>query len=704
MFRNRRFTAAAPFAVAFLIPAAGHSQAAASQPAGTHRETIQVTATRVPADVLSVPASISVVGGEELEARGVTQLSEALALVAGVNVAPGGDGGPAGSVPEIWGLREFDAFLLVVDGVPWGGAFNPALTALDLTNVDRIELLRGAAPVMYGATSFVGVIHVIHRDAGDARGSVSFGLRNHGGGTAAAVVPLASGDGFRQSLTVNGERRGFDDGRAGFDRGHLLYRAANETGIGKLRLDADLSLLRQDPSSPHPRAGKVLAPSVPLDANHQPSDARIDEDRIHLAAGLDRELSGNPWSSTVALTRTTRDLVRGFLFSLDPNDDPNAAGYRQDQTQTDLYVDSHVVLRSSETLRVVAGADLLYGKGESKGDNVDYHVNLDGSGAQSTRDVEVEESPRLEDERLFAGLYVQGEWTPAPRWRVEVGLRLNRTDEDRRGEVEGGHDGEEKEASSDHRDDTRLSGIVGLSYLLWDGGAADSVWVFADWRDSFKPAVVDFGPEVEGEILEPETAVSCELGFKGDHAGGRFGWQASIFRMDFENLVTGTTIDGRPALINAGKQRFDGWEIEGRARLFGDLDLTASYAHHDARFRDFVQSFDGVPTQLRGNRLEMSASELTSVGIVYRAEEGLGGFLAVHHIGDRFLTKRNSASTGGFETADAGLSYRSGPWSVRLDGRNLGDARDPVSESELGDAQYYRLPGRSFELTGGWSF
>ncbi len=44
--------------------------------------------------------------------------------------------------PALWGLREFDAFLLVVDGVPWGGAFNPALTTLDLTNVERIDVLR----------------------------------------------------------------------------------------------------------------------------------------------------------------------------------------------------------------------------------------------------------------------------------------------------------------------------------------------------------------------------------------------------------------------------------------------------------------------------------------------------------------------------------------------------------------------------------
>ncbi len=104
-------------------------------------ETLQVTATRVPEDVEPVPASVTVITGEEIRARGATDLATALSTVAGVVVAPGGDAGAASSVPEIWGLREFDAFLLVVDGIPWGGAFNPAISTLDLNDVDRIEVL-----------------------------------------------------------------------------------------------------------------------------------------------------------------------------------------------------------------------------------------------------------------------------------------------------------------------------------------------------------------------------------------------------------------------------------------------------------------------------------------------------------------------------------------------------------------------------------
>src|SRR5262245_4571101 len=143
------------------------AQTAAAQPPGAggqppvFRDQVEVVATRFPDAPHDVPVPIEVIDADTIRNLGARTLNEALALAAGVVVAPGGDTGPAGSVPEFWGLREFDAFLLVVDDIPWGGAFNPALTTLNLRDVERIEILRGPAPVTYGATSFVGVIHVV---------------------------------------------------------------------------------------------------------------------------------------------------------------------------------------------------------------------------------------------------------------------------------------------------------------------------------------------------------------------------------------------------------------------------------------------------------------------------------------------------------------------------------------------------------------
>src|SRR5690242_10224809 len=94
------------------------ASAQSTQPAQTIppvQQTIEVTATRTAEDPHAVPAAIEVFNGDELSARGARDLRSALSLATGVDIAPGGDAGPASSVPEFWGLKEFDAFLLVVD-------------------------------------------------------------------------------------------------------------------------------------------------------------------------------------------------------------------------------------------------------------------------------------------------------------------------------------------------------------------------------------------------------------------------------------------------------------------------------------------------------------------------------------------------------------------------------------------------------------
>lgn len=678
--------------------AAANDSAAATQVS----ETIQVVATRTAEPVEPVPASITVVDGEELRARGADDLPSALALVAGVSIAPGGDGGPASSVPELWGLREFDAFLLVVDGVPWGGAFNPALATLDLNNIERIEILRGPAPVFYGATSFVGVIHVVHFAAGEGQRSASAYGGSHSSGGASVYLPLAPVGEYRQSLAANFDSKGSSADRAGFDRAHLLYRGALAAAGGNFHIDFDATLLQQEPASPHVRQGRVLTTATPLDANHNPRDAKLDENRFHLAAGYDREIGGGAWTTTLALTRTDRDLTRGFLAEVDDAANPNAAGFSQDQIQTDLYFDTHFVRRFSPQVNLIAGVDYLYGKGESEGENFDYHVHLDGSSPQASGDVPVQESTGLEDERGFGGVYAQIEWTPMPRLRFDVGGRFNFTDEKREGEVDG-EDGEEVESSS--RSVSRGSGAIGASFLVVDGGdggasgVGDGVWLFADYRDTFKPAAIDFGPEAEAvDILKPETATSTEGGLKGRMAGGRFEWQASVFRMDFTNLVTSVVVDGRPALVNSGEERFKGYELEAGYRFNDALRLQATYAHHDSKFVDFVQLFDGVPTQLAGKRLEMAPQELASLGLSYFPESGLNAWATWNLVGERYLNKRNTALAPSFDTYSAGIGYRLDSWRIAVVGENLTDERDPVAESELGDAQYYRQTARSYEL------
>jgi len=683
--------------------AAGRQGQSSSTQVPVVRETVQVTATKIPEAPHDVPTSIEVISGDELRNLGAANLKDALALATGVAIAPGGDQGPAGSVPEFWGLREFDAFLLVVDSVPWGGAFNPALTSLSMRDVERVEILRGAAPVTYGATSFAGVIHVVHKAAAAERSYAAFGGGSYSSGNAAVDLALPKAGAWSSRLTADFDRQGFKDDRTSYGRGHALFRMSREATDSRTWFSADLNVLRQDPASPHPRQGTALTALVPVDANHNPDGAYLNENRIAVNFGMENTVGGDKrLGFLAAFSRTAHDNFRGFLADVADVED-NAVGFRQKVEVTDIYADVHLAMPERAGFNWVVGADFLHGMGDSKGQAFDYTVPLDGSTA--TRVSEPSDLPLgSEDRREFFGSYVLAEWHPTSRVTFAGGLRLNATFEEREEGLEAG--GPKPADENDSQTNVRPSGSVGVLVSAWEGGV-NHVRLFANYRNTFKPAVFDFGLGEEGEegdLLEPETAQSVDGGMKARWLDGRLDLEVSGFRMDFRNLVTATVVDGLPALINSGETRFQGLELAADLRLPRAVTARATYGFHDGRFVDFERSFDGVVTQLAGKRFEMSARHLLSAGLVLAPEHGFIASLVVKHTGDRYLDKRNRALAGPFTTVDVGVGYRFDEVELRLDGRNLSDARDPVSESEVGDAQYYRMTARDVRVSLGIRF
>src|SRR2546430_12010205 len=119
LFRSNRPVAASrasPFLTLLALLGCGascaHAAGAAGGAAAVSLPEVQITATRLAEAIDSVPAPLTVIRGEDLRRLGGADLRAALATVAGADAPPGGDTGPAGSVPSLWGLHEFDAFLL----------------------------------------------------------------------------------------------------------------------------------------------------------------------------------------------------------------------------------------------------------------------------------------------------------------------------------------------------------------------------------------------------------------------------------------------------------------------------------------------------------------------------------------------------------------------------------------------------------------
>ena len=111
---------------------------------------------------MSVTQPVTVITGEELRARGITRVSDALRSVPGATLVQNGSVGSVNSLFLRGGESRYTKVL--IDGVAVnapGGFFD--FSHLTTDNIERIEVVRGPASVVYGADAVSGVIQIFTR-------------------------------------------------------------------------------------------------------------------------------------------------------------------------------------------------------------------------------------------------------------------------------------------------------------------------------------------------------------------------------------------------------------------------------------------------------------------------------------------------------------------------------------------------------------
>ena len=129
------------------------------------RHDIVVTATRLETPEKKVGSSLTVITGEELVRTGKTFVLDALESVLGLSTVRNGGPGAAASVSVRGANSEHTLFLL--DGLELNDPINPSrsydVSHLPLSQVERIEILRGPQGLLYGSDALGGVINIITR-------------------------------------------------------------------------------------------------------------------------------------------------------------------------------------------------------------------------------------------------------------------------------------------------------------------------------------------------------------------------------------------------------------------------------------------------------------------------------------------------------------------------------------------------------------
>ncbi len=143
-----------------------------------------VTATRFPVKEKESSRFVTVVGSKELQKTGATNVIEVLGRVGGLgykSLAPLGINKQGmNSAVYVRGLE--DGELILINGMPVQQASGKGydLSSIPVEQVERIEVLKGAASTLYGADAMAGVVNIVTRKPlGEKSGAAAMELGNH---------------------------------------------------------------------------------------------------------------------------------------------------------------------------------------------------------------------------------------------------------------------------------------------------------------------------------------------------------------------------------------------------------------------------------------------------------------------------------------------------------------------------------------------
>ncbi|HEX6598604.1 MAG TPA: TonB-dependent receptor [Gemmatimonadaceae bacterium] len=537
---------------------------------GTARDTVRtapvvVTATRsaMPGD--RVPASVSVLGGEQLRREGITSVAEALRQVPGVALAQSASYGSATSLFIRGGESKFTKVL--VDGVPVndaGGAFD--FSSLTTDNVDRIEIVRGPSSVLYGSDAVAGVVQIFTRR----------GTRGVHGELA------ARGGGFGTSDLAGALRGAAAPGDAAVDwsLGASRHRTAGYQAFNSAFNDNGASALLH--AALGPAEGQLslrygdIALHFPTDGSGRVVDSNAvhHEDRLALGAGGSVRLSD---ALSLRANLASND-VHGVT-----DDQPDSPG----DDQGYYYSAADRTRRRSGDLRL----ELALPRGSQL--TVGGQVEREWQASATTSNF----GPNgFTAARRTSGAYAQLLLEPSDRWTSTLGGRYEHNQ--RFGDFWTWR------AAASAR-------VTGGSRLRASAGTAFREPTFLENYGS------DF--VIGNPALAPEQSFSIDAGV--EQTLGNLGQlSATWFANSFRNLIDYVYSATQPNYFNLARTRASGVELEGRAQLPVGLYADASFTYLDARVVTPGASGEVTSTFAANARLLRRPMHTFDAGVGFRAE------------------------------------------------------------------------------------
>jgi len=652
------------------------------------------TATKTDTPILETPQSVSVVTRAEMDAQQAQTVRATLRFVPGVAISDDADNRLDSISSRGFALDQYLDGLKALAGTWSVPKIEPYL-------LERVEVLKGPASVLYGQASPGGVLNLVSKRAGpDTVRDVQLQYGSHASKEASFDIGGAVNDDKTLSARVVGLVRD-SDSEVDFNREKRIAIAPSLTW--QPSADTRVTLLADylhDPAGGFwnllPYQGTVLPnPYGRIDRSFYTGDPGYEHfDRTQYSLGYAAEHRVN---EHVTLRQNMRfrhiDLDYRAVQGLDLRADNrtlNRQAYTADENLDTFALDTQAEFRFSTG---PVAHKLLTG--------VDYqHVNwlnFTRFGNAPTLDIlapvygQYIPMPGVfqntHQRQRQTGLYAQDEmaWE---RLRLQVGVRKDWARADTDNYVA---------RNVTHQRDDASTGRVGLLYLF-DNGLAP----YLSYATSFVP---QGGTTFDGTPFQPTKGKQTEIGIKYQPPGTDMLLTAAAY--DLRQTNVGTPDPQHPnASVQTGEVRSRGVELSAVANLTNQLKLRASLSHLDSEI-----TRTNTAAQL-GNQLANMPAEQAALWLDYSFRDerlrGLSVGGGVRRIGSSYATNANTQLVPGATVFDAALRYDFGVADTRLRGLKLA-----LNVANLFDKQYisvcsavgcrYGL-GRAVTVTMGYSW
>ena len=163
MIKGKKLRQAVCSALAVSLSWSVATAAMAQERAEYNLDPVVVTAMRGESTDLKTPAYVNVYDQEKLKATGAANLLDALKYTEGITYdGYGAQGHLYSSMTAKAVIRGMDrGTVVLLDGVPTNLSGYYSLERIPLSNIERVEVVKGASSVLYGTAAMGGVINII---------------------------------------------------------------------------------------------------------------------------------------------------------------------------------------------------------------------------------------------------------------------------------------------------------------------------------------------------------------------------------------------------------------------------------------------------------------------------------------------------------------------------------------------------------------